>query len=118
MHSSIAAGGAGPGSVRVPTVLGLTDRATSVSATAVLIVTKLSQILAVEKGVEVDRPAQGDGRLPSDPEGAAAVRHLRTYQPIDDEGERLPPGADPGAAQAAQNVHAGRAFSLARLFDR
>ena len=78
--------------------------------------TRLSQIIAVEKGVKSDaarrpREARSDAAHPARLSGIA-----RTYQPRDDDGDKLPPESTRVQVKT-EDVLSGVAASLTRLFD-
>nr|WP_232320327.1 hypothetical protein [Herbidospora daliensis] len=81
-----------------------------------MIVTKLNQILAVEKGVKADvqrKVADANTLIQKAPLLSGISR---TYQPIDDEGEQLPPESTRVQVQAEQ-VLRDVTVTLTRLFD-
>lgn len=79
-------------------------------------VTKLNQILAIEKGVKADA-AGALTRAYHDLQKAAPLSGIaRSYQPRDDEGEQLPPESTRVQLRTDQVV-AGVRKSLVRLFD-
>ncbi|WP_062437908.1 DUF7873 family protein [Herbidospora daliensis] len=78
--------------------------------------TKLNQILAVEKGVKADvqrKVADANTLIQKAPLLSGISR---TYQPIDDEGEQLPPESTRVQVQAEQ-VLRDVTVTLTRLFD-
>ncbi|GAB1818535.1 hypothetical protein HerbRD11066_16990 [Herbidospora sp. RD11066] len=81
-----------------------------------MIVTKLNQILAVEKGVKSDVQRKVTDAYHLIQKAPLLSGISRTYQPIDDEGETLPPESTRVQVQAEQ-VLKDVAVTLTRLFD-
>nr|WP_245675031.1 hypothetical protein [Herbidospora cretacea] len=81
-----------------------------------MIVTKLNQILAVEKGVKSDVQRKVTDAYHLIQKAPLLSGISRTYQPIDDEGEALPPESTRVQVQAEQ-VLRDVAVTLTRLFD-
>ena len=79
-------------------------------------VTKLNQILAVEKGVKSDVQRKVTDAYHTLQKASLLSGISRTYQPIDDEGEQLPPESTRVQVQAEQ-VLKSAAEALTRLFD-
>src|ERR1700691_152297 len=78
--------------------------------------TRLSQIIAVEKGVKTDAERK---RKEASAELGTPVRLSgisRTYQPRDEEGDQLPPESTRVQVRT-DDVLSGLAASLTRLFD-
>ncbi|AQZ69963.1 unnamed protein product [[Actinomadura] parvosata subsp. kistnae] len=78
--------------------------------------TKLNQILAVEKGVKSDVQRKVTDAYHQIQKAPLLSGISRTYQPIDDEGEQLPPESTRVQVQADE-VLKGVGVALARLFD-
>ncbi|WP_459800170.1 DUF7873 family protein [Herbidospora sp. RD11066] len=78
--------------------------------------TKLNQILAVEKGVKSDVQRKVTDAYHLIQKAPLLSGISRTYQPIDDEGETLPPESTRVQVQAEQ-VLKDVAVTLTRLFD-
>ncbi|MEV4468095.1 hypothetical protein ACFFR3_26640 [Nonomuraea salmonea] len=78
--------------------------------------TKLNQILAVEKGVKSDVQRKVTDAYHQIQKAPLLSGLSRTYQPIDDEGERLPPESTRVQVQA-EEVLKGVGTTLTRLFD-
>ncbi len=78
--------------------------------------TKLNQILAVEKGVKSDVQRKVTDAYHRIQKSPLLSGISRTYQPIDDEGEQLPPESTKVQVQADQ-VLKDVAVTLTRLFD-
>nr|WP_233508231.1 hypothetical protein [Spongiactinospora gelatinilytica] len=78
--------------------------------------TKLNQILAVEKGVKSDVQRKVTDAYQQIQKAPLLSGISRTYQPIDDEGEQLPPEATRVQVQA-ETVLKGVGEVLTRLFD-
>ncbi|WP_066371180.1 DUF7873 family protein [Herbidospora mongoliensis] len=78
--------------------------------------TKLNQILAVEKGVKSDVQRKVTDAYHLIQKAPLLSGISRTYQPIDDEGETLPPESTRVQVQAEQ-VLRDVAVTLTRLFD-
>ncbi|RCG31660.1 hypothetical protein DQ384_08885 [Sphaerisporangium album] len=78
--------------------------------------TKLNQILAVEKGVKSDVQRKVTDAYHTIQKAPLLSGISRTYQPIDDEGEQLPPESTKVQVQADQ-VLRDVAATLTRLFD-
>jgi hypothetical protein len=78
--------------------------------------TRLSQIIAVEKGVKTDaeRKRKEAGAELGTPVRLSGIS--RTYQPRDEEGDQLPPESTRVQVQTS-DVLSGLAASLTRLFD-
>nr|WP_245653385.1 hypothetical protein [Herbidospora sakaeratensis] len=81
-----------------------------------MIVTKLNQILAVEKGVKADVQRKVTDANTLIQKAPLLSGISRTYQPIDDEGEQLPPESTRVQVQAEQ-VLRDVTVTLTRLFD-
>lgn len=79
-------------------------------------VTKLNQILAVEKGVKSDVQRKVTDAYHQIQKTPLLSGISRTYQPIDDEGEQLPPESTRVQVQA-DAVLKGVGATLTRLFD-
>lgn len=77
---------------------------------------KLNQILAVEKGVKASTQRAVTDAYHTIQKAPLLSGLSRTYQPIDDEGEQLPPESTRVQVQAEQ-VLAGAAEALTKLFD-
>lgn len=81
-----------------------------------LIVTKLNQILAVEKGVKSDTQRKITDAYHTIQKVALLSGISRTYQPVDDEGEKLPPESTRVQVKADDLLReVGK--TLTRLFD-
>ncbi|MFI6509190.1 hypothetical protein ACIBCT_16415 [Streptosporangium sp. NPDC050855] len=78
--------------------------------------TKLNQILAVEKGVKSDTQRKVTDAYHTIQKNALLSGISRTYQPIDDEGERLPPESTRVQVQGEDLLKQVGA-ALVRLFD-
>ncbi|MEV4803277.1 hypothetical protein AB0K18_25010 [Nonomuraea sp. NPDC049421] len=78
--------------------------------------TKLNQILAVEKGVKSDVQRKVTDAYHQIQKAPLLSGLSRTYQPIDDEGEQLPPESTRVQVQA-EEVLKGVGTTLTRLFD-
>ncbi|GAA3422693.1 hypothetical protein [Streptosporangium vulgare] len=78
--------------------------------------TKLNQILAVEKGVKSDTQRKVTDAYHTIQKNALLSGLSRTYQPIDDEGERLPPESTRVQVQGEDLLKQVGA-ALTRLFD-
>uniref|UniRef100_UPI00078392A7 DUF7873 family protein n=1 Tax=Herbidospora sakaeratensis TaxID=564415 RepID=UPI00078392A7 len=78
--------------------------------------TKLNQILAVEKGVKADVQRKVTDANTLIQKAPLLSGISRTYQPIDDEGEQLPPESTRVQVQAEQ-VLRDVTVTLTRLFD-
>lgn len=78
--------------------------------------TKLNQILAVEKGVKSDTQRKVTEAYHTIQKNALLSGLSRTYQPIDDEGERLPPESTRVQVQGEDLLKQVGA-ALTRLFD-
>ncbi|MEV4563900.1 hypothetical protein AB0K12_09025 [Nonomuraea sp. NPDC049419] len=78
--------------------------------------TKLNQILAVEKGVKSDVQRKVTDAYHQIQKAPLLSGLSRTYQPIDDEGEQLPPESTRVQVQA-EEVLKGVGATLTRLFD-
>ncbi|GAA2868927.1 hypothetical protein GCM10010517_28830 [Streptosporangium fragile] len=78
--------------------------------------TKLNQILAVEKGVKSDTHRKVTDAYHTIQKNALLSGLSRTYQPVDDEGERLPPESTRVQVQAEELLKQVGA-ALTRLFD-
>nr|WP_232327667.1 hypothetical protein [Herbidospora yilanensis] len=81
-----------------------------------MFVTKLNQILAVEKGVKADVQRKVTDANTLIQKAPLLSGISRTYQPIDDEGEQLPPESTRVQVQAEQ-VLRDVTVTLTRLFD-
>jgi hypothetical protein len=79
-------------------------------------VVKLNQILAVEKGIKAATQRAVSDAYQTIQKTPLLSGLSRTYQPIDDEGEQLPPESTRVQVKAEQ-VIADLAKSLTRLFD-
>jgi hypothetical protein len=79
-------------------------------------VTKLNQILAVEKGVKASGQRAVSDAYHTIQKAPLLSGLSRTYQPIDDEGEQLPPESTRVQVKTEQ-VIADVAAALTRLFD-
>ncbi len=80
------------------------------------LVTKLNQILAVEKGVKSDVQRKVTDAYHTIQKAPLLSGIARTYQPIDDEGEQLPPESTKVQVQA-EGVLKDVGATLTRLFD-
>ncbi|MFC4006716.1 hypothetical protein ACFOY2_05755 [Nonomuraea purpurea] len=78
--------------------------------------TKLNQILAVEKGVKSDVQRKVTDAYHQIQKAPLLSGISRTYQPIDDEGEQLPPESTRVQVQT-EEVLKGVGAGLTRLFD-
>ncbi|MFF3437524.1 hypothetical protein [Streptosporangium sp. NPDC002721] len=78
--------------------------------------TKLNQILAVEKGVKSDTQRKVTDAYHTIQKNALLSGLSRTYQPVDDEGERLPPESTRVQVQGEELLKQVGA-ALTRLFD-
>ncbi|GII55259.1 hypothetical protein Pth03_36480 [Planotetraspora thailandica] len=78
--------------------------------------TKLNQILAVEKGVKADAQRKLTDAYHTIQKGPLLSGISRSYQPIDDEGEQLPSESTRVQVQA-EGVLRDVAVALTRLFD-
>ncbi|MEV0755945.1 hypothetical protein [Streptosporangium sp. NPDC050280] len=78
--------------------------------------TKLNQILAVEKGVKSDTQRKVTDAYHTTQKNALLSGLSRTYQPIDDEGEQLPPESTRVQVQGEDLLKQVGA-ALTRLFD-
>ncbi|GAA3036728.1 hypothetical protein [Streptosporangium longisporum] len=78
--------------------------------------TKLNQILAVEKGVKSDTQRKVTDAYHTIQKNALLSGISRTYQPIDDEGERLPPESTRVQVQG-EDLLKQVGSALVRLFD-
>jgi hypothetical protein len=79
-------------------------------------VTKLNQILAVEKGVKADVQRKVTDVYHTVQKAPLLSGISRTYQPIDDEGEQLPPESTRVQVKVEDTVK-DAADALTRLFD-
>jgi hypothetical protein len=82
----------------------------------VVFVTKLNQILAVEKGVKSDVQRKVTDAYHQIQKAPLLSGISRTYQPVDDEGEQLPPESTRVQVQVDE-VLKGVSVALTRLFD-
>ena len=71
-------------------------------------VTKLNQIIAIEKGVKADAAGALTRAYHDLQKGALLSGIARSYQPRDDEGEQLPPESTRGETLVWRNWHSHR----------